>query len=513
MTVAFAPAGSGRPAPRGGGKSRGPMGVVGGVASTLAANYAIRFVNLAITVIIARAVGPAGMGVVAAALLTIELIDTIRDFGLREALIYEPGLDRDYFSTAFLVIQSVSLVQACAMAGLGLFGPSMGLNPLLAALLIWLALLFPLSALASPQEAMLLRHGRFGRRALADVLAVVVKAGVAIALIAAGWEVWSIVAAMLASVSVRTAFLWLQTDWMPQLIRPSRRVLGGLARYGKHIVSINIMALARTKADQYLIAALMMPAALGTYFLAARIPEIAIYGVNVAITTVVFPTFSRIARETGDLRPAYLRALRASMLLMVPVSVGIAVISTQAVEVLFGTGWPGAATVLAILALGGIPLTLGWSSGDVFKATGRPELLTAVTVIEMLISLPVLVLVILVTRDLAMIALAMLACEVAGCAVRLIYMQRRADTPIADILRAVAPILGSAAVMGAAVLSAQGVLGALPPVPRLGLSVALGIAVYAVLIMLTDRKSVAELRQLLKRVPPTAAPANPEGTP
>lgn len=472
--------------------------VAGGVAYTLAANYAVRFVNLAITIVVARAVGPAGMGVVAAALLTVEIIDTIRDFGLREALIYEPALDEGYSNSAFLVIQAISLLQAVAMISVGWFGSFFGIDPLLANILIWLGILFPLNALGSPQEAMLQRRGAFGRRALADLVSVIVKAAVAVTLVWLGWGVWSIVAGMLLGIAARSAVLWLQSDWRPRLVLPKPAAVLALVQYGKHIIAVNIMALCRLKADQFVVAAVLGPSALGAYFLAARIPEIAIFSVNVAITTVAFPSFSRIVRENGPLPEIYLRTVRAAMLLMVPVSVGIAATSGQIVAVFFGPDWTASIPVLATLALGGIPLTLGWSSGDVFKATGRPQLLTTVTLIEVLVASPIVAAVVVTTQNLAWISATMVACETAACALRLVFMSRYGATGIRRTLIAVAPILLAASVMGIVVHVAGQQLIQLAPAARLAVSVLIGIVTYLALVLLIDRASVAEVRQLLR---------------
>lgn len=472
--------------------------VAGGVAYTILANYAVRFINLAITIIVARDVGTVGMGIVAAALLTVEIIDTIRDFGLREALIYKADLDEDYSSSAFAVIQAVSILQAGAMVATALLGTRFGMDPAVAHVMIWLAILFPLSALGSPQEAMLQRSGAFGRRALADLVGVVVKAGVVVVLVALGWGISALVAAMLLGVGARTLTLWLMSGWRPRLQIPKLEPALQLIRYGKHIIAVNITALFRQKVDQFVVAAMLGPSQLGVYFLAARIPEMAIFGVNVAISTVAFPTFSRIFRDGGDLPQAYLRAVRAAMLLMVPVSVGIAAVSDQLVAVLFGAQWQATVPVLAILALGGIPLTLGWSAGDVFKATGQPGLLTTISVIEVVVASPIVAAVVAASGKLNWIAATMVACEIASCALRLVFMSRFAATGVLRTLRAVAPILVSGAVMGAVVHFGAPLLAPVPPVLRLVLSILLGAAVYAAMIMATSRSSIVEVWQVLR---------------
>lgn len=482
--------------------------VAGGVAYTILANYSVRFVNLAITIIVARHVGTVGMGIVAAALLTVEIIDTIRDFGLREALIYKPDLDEEYGSSAFAVIQAVSLVQALAMATVALLGTHLGMDPAVAHVMIWLALLFPLSALGSPQEAMLQRAGAFGRRALADLVGVGIKALVVVALVTAGWGIPALVAAMLLGVGARSLTLWLMSGWRPRLQLPKLEPALKLIRYGKHIIAVNITALFRQKADQFVVAAMLGPSQLGVYFLAARIPEMAIFGVNVAISTVAFPTFSRIVHNGGDLPAAYLRTVRTSLLLMAPVAIGIAAVSDQLVTVLFGAQWLAAVPVLAILALGGIPLTMGWSAGDVFKATGQPELLSTISVIEVVVATPIVAAVVVATGELNWIAATMVACEAASCGLRLAFMARFADTAILRTLRAVAPILASAAVMGGVIHFGSPFIAPVPPVLRLVLSILLGVAVYAAMIMVTSRSSIIEIWQVLR----PRADADPAGT-
>ncbi|MDE3079928.1 MAG: oligosaccharide flippase family protein [Paracoccaceae bacterium] len=488
------------------GTGRAARSAAGGVAVILAATYGLRLVNLVITVALARALGPTGMGLVAAALLTVEMIDTIRDFGLREALIYQPGLDPSGIGTAGLMIGLAALVQASVMAGLGLAGKMVGIGPDLAALLLWLAPLFLLTAIGSPQEALLLRRGAFRARAAADLLGVAVKAAVALPLLAEGYGIRSLIWAMLASVLARSVVLWFLAG-PPAMARPRRSAVAPLWRYGRHIATVNIVGLLRTKADQYLVAALLLPGALGTYFLAARLPEIAIYAMNVAITTVIFPVFAGIQRDGGGLAGAYLRALRGILLLLAPVATGLAAISPLAVPVLFGPGWEGAVPVLALLSLGGVPMTLGWSAGDVFKATGQPQLLSALSVIEAALCLPILIAVVTIGQSLVWTAAAMALCEVARAALRLWFMERYADVSARQTLATVTPAILAATLMGGAVWLLATMPLPMPPAQRLVLCIVSGVVLHAGLVLLIDPKGVTEARRLVaRRRPPPDIP-------
>jgi PST family polysaccharide transporter len=180
------------------------------------------------------------------------------------------------------------------------------------------------------------------------------------------------------------------------------------------------------------------------------------------------------------------------MALMAPVSVGLAVTAEQTVPLLFGDAWGAAVPVLALLALSGIPLTIGWSAGDYFKATGRPDLLSLLMVIEIAVTGPVVWAVAFATRDLVAVASAMLACELGAAAVRLVLMRRIADVGIGETLAAaVAPLVASAA-MAAAVLAFAGWADGAGAITRLAGSVALGMAVYAGAMVLLDRRGLRE---------------------
>ena len=304
--------------------------ILRGIAVTLSSNFLARFLNLAITIILARTVAPDGMGVVAAALLCVEIVDTSRDLGLREALIFEPSPRQSLYSTAFVVTLVLALLQALVLLGIAPAAPLFVDAPEIVPVLACLALLFPLNALGSVQESLLQKDLRFGRASVSEIAAAATKTVVAIGLLAAGAGIWALVAGILAGAAARSAALWIMSAWRPSLAMPRRDEVRHLIGYGRHIVFVNIMTITRLKADQIVILLAMGDAALGLYFVAARIPEIAIFGVNVAITRVIFPAYSSIAADRTKLAQAYLHTIRGCMTLMAPVSVGLAMVADPA---------------------------------------------------------------------------------------------------------------------------------------------------------------------------------------
>lgn len=472
----------------GGGK--GERTAVRGVAVMLGSYLLTRLLNLTITIVLARTLLPEGMGVVAVALLTVEVIDMLRDLGLRETLIYNPSRDVTIQTTAFVMMFTVGCAQALLLLAAAPLAPLVVADPQITAVLMWLALLFPINTLGSVQEAMLQKAFRFSRVALTEIASVLVKTGVALGLLSWGVGIWSIVAGILCGAVVRAAALWLVSNWRPTWVRPTRAAAKFLFGYGKHIIASNILNVCRTRADQMGIVLAMGDIALAVYFIAARIPEIVIFGVNVAVTRVVFPIFASIADDRARLDATYRATIHGAMTLMAPVSIGLAAIAPQVVLVLFSPEWSAAVPVLTLLAVSGIPMTLGWSMGDIFKATGRPNLLSRIMAIETAVIAPAVWIVAFATRSLDWVAMTLLLGEFCASSFRLWCMQRFGGVNTVDSLSAVARPVAAALVMGMTVIGfAQAPLG-VGDAARLGMSVGLGAAVYAVALYLIDRRNV-----------------------
>jgi lipopolysaccharide exporter len=469
-----------------------------GVSVSLVAYVVTRLLNLVVTVFLAWKLAPEGMGVVAAALIIVELIDSWRDFGLRDALIYEPSRDPSIPVTAFTMMMAIALAQSLALASIAPFAPLVIEDETITFVLLWFALLFPINALGSVQEAMLQKRLQFVRRGLVDVFAAVLKLGVTLAMLEAGFGIWSMVGGILGAAVTRTLVLTIFAGWRPAA-PPLRSHARHLFNYGKYIVINNMLSPLRGRVDPLAIAFSMGDAALGLYFIAARIPELIIEGVNSIMTRVIFPSFVTIADDSEALGRAYLATTKWCFILMGPVAVALAATADQTMPLIFGPEWADAAPVLMCLALTGIPTTISWSSGDVFKATGRPRLLTYVTVLEIIVSAPLIWTVALATRDLFAVAATVLLVECFAAWLRLYFMRRFGNVGIIETLRMLAPALGSLCVMAAGILAFAHFGYVTEGFVRLFASLGIGVGLYFLALLVLDRATITEGVALLRR--------------
>jgi PST family polysaccharide transporter len=450
------------------------------------------------TLVMARLLVPEDFGVVAVGLAIVSFLEVALDLGVGSALVYEQerGITRRV-QTAFTL--NVAIASACTAVGL-LTAPLVArvFDVQDTTLLQVLFLYFLLRGLVQVPDAVLRRDLAFKRRALIEVSRAVVRGVVSIALAATGAGPWALVAGILASEAVGVVLTWASVRFVPALVfdRSAARTLLG---FGTAVLSLKVLGAVSENADYFIIGAQLGTVALGVYTLGYRIPEIVLANVFWIFSSVAFSIYARARSEDlTELRTAVLRAMRLITLFAFPVGVGIAVVSTSLTSTLLGPGWEAAAAPMAFIALSMAASSLGYASGDVFPAVGRPGLLikivaptTVVKVVGLLLAAPY-----------GLTAMAATACGLSAvfATIRLVVVNRLLRLGLTTSLEAMAPGLVAAA--GAA-------LGALPVVllqpagvVTLVAAVAAGVLGAAALLLLLCRPALRDLWQMVAAMRP-----------
>ncbi len=472
-----------------------------GVSVTLAAYLGSRIMNLVVIVLLSRVLGPSGMGVIAFAMLTVEIFNILRDFGLKDTLIYDQESDDRLREAAFFSIFLLGLFQALVLAAAAPLAGGLIDDPVIVPVLMWLALLFPINAVTAVQEAILQREFQFGRLALAEIGAVVVKATVTIALIALGAGVWSFVSGLLLGSALRAGALWLLSDWRPRRVQVQLHKLREFIRYGRHIMATTLGSALGDRLDQIIIVAVMGETALGLYFVAARVPEILVTGVNTVLGKIVFPAFSRMSEDTVRLSAAYRTVVAGSMMLMAPISLGLAAVSPLLVPVVFGDAYVEAVPVLAFLAALGVPVSLAWASGDFFKATGRPSYLWKLMALEAVFMFPLVYAAARFGGEIWLVAAAMFVAACLASGLRILVFSRVSRFPVACTIGPAWRPVFCAVVMAACVYTFIVLAGDdFSRSLTLLLAISGGALVYVALLLLLDGKTLRDWLVMIRRV-------------
>lgn len=464
------------------------------VVWAFAGTVASRLLWLGALAVLARLLAPRDFGLLAFALVYITYVETVADLGTGSALIFWPDRREEAAQVTFV---------SNALAGFGWCALTLLAAPWIAAffhspegvpILRALALSFPLKFLGTTHDALCQKEMRFRRRLVPEVAMAAGKAGVAVGLALAGFGVWSLVWGQLAGLAAWTVALWLVVPWRPRWRWPSAGMARPMLAYGRKIVAVNVLAAVTHHADLVIVGRMLGARILGLYQMAYKIPEMTVIVSIWVVSKVLFPAFSRAhaADATGEeVGALYVGALRWIALLIVPVSLGLALVAEPLVLTVFGERWRDSVPILQALALYTGLRGLGAHAGDVLKATGRPGLLAAIAVAKAVLMVPLLLLAarsgpVAVALTLAGVTAVTLLFNVAAVC----RLGRVSPWALLDALR---PSLLAGLGMAAAVLAWRRLAD-----PGLVTAVVIGAAVYLLIVWLMNPRLIGEARNALR---------------
>lgn len=445
------------------------------------------------TLVLTRLLVPADFGVVAAGLTVIAYLEVTLDLGMSAAIVYqqEQGQPRSV-SVAFTANMGICII----LAGLNfLAAPAVASFfrvPDSAAIFRALSVYILIRGFGAVQTALLERDLRFRGKAAADVTRAIVRGCLGVILALVGLQAWALVWAFLAAEAAGTAVAWSRTRFRPRFAFDRATALPML-RFGAPVAALQLLSELGVNSDYLVVGHRLGSAALGLYTIAFRLPELLLSNVYWIFSSVAFPIFSS-ARTAGGaaFRGSMLKALRLITMFGFPVSAGLALVSRDAVQVLFGDKWAGAGTAMTLISLAIGLGSVGYASGDIFKAAGRPGTLLWINGVGTFVALAGFV--VAAPYGIEAVAAVHLCFNLLYAFVRLTLANRLIGTGTLDVLRAMRPALTISAgvvLLGLPVrLLSPGGATALLAVIAAGLvGAALGLAA-------SGRGTVRELREL-----------------
>ncbi|UER54068.1 oligosaccharide flippase family protein [Kineosporiaceae bacterium SCSIO 59966] len=469
------------------------------VSSFLWAGFAFGTSKLATfvaTLVLARLLVPEHFGVVAAAMAVIALIEIGLDLGVGSAVVYEQeeGITRRV-QTAFtvnllvaIVLTAAFVLAAPAIAGFFRVPDEDGVFRAIGLYLL-------IRALGQVHDAVLRRDLDFRRRAVAEAARAVTRLLVSVGLALSGLGVWALVIGLLAGETAGTVVNWLLVRLRPAFTL-DRTAAGALLRFGVAIVAVQTVAVASSNADYLVVGRVLGPQELGYYTMAYRLPELLIENLYWIFSSIALPWYSRARRAGAEgFAGSMLTALRLLTLFGFPTGIGLALVARDAVPVLLSQQWAPAVPATALLALAAGVHAIGFASGDIFPALGRPGLLLRLDVAFAVTELAAFLA--LVRHGITAVAAVHIVSAVLYTAVRLVVANRLVGTSWRDSARAMMPALAVSVGVLALALPVRLVMD--PGAGALAATVAAGLAGGAVGLAVAGRSTAREVLEVLRR--------------
>lgn len=333
-----------------------------------------QLLQIASVTTVARVLGPGAYGVMAMAGLLLAFVVSLRDLGTGTAIVQRLTVSRRLLSSLFWLNCLVGLLLAGFVSATSPLAAGFFHTPDLGRILCVLSLSIWFTSCGIVHNSILMRDMRFRALAIIDLCSALVAYLVALTCAHAGYGVWSLVFANVATAMTGTLLYWGASRWNPAWAfnREDLRSVAGFSLNLSGAVIVNFFA---RNADNIVIGRVRGQAELGNYQMAYNLMLTPISNISSTIAQITFPAFSRIQTDNLRFKSAYVRQSMMVGLLTFPIMAGMGILADPLIRAVLGAKWVGAILVFQILAPVGLIQSISTLVGQIYTAKGRTDLM------------------------------------------------------------------------------------------------------------------------------------------
>lgn len=333
-------------------------------------------------VVLARLLSPHDFGLMGIALLTMGILETFSQTGLGEALIQKKGDVKRYLDSVWtlLVVRGfllfVILLAAAPLAAHFFSAPEAQL------IIQVLAFSILLGAFTNIGVIYFSRELEFRKEFTLQFAGTVADFVVAILAVLLLRNVWALVLGLLARNAACLVMSYVLHPYRPHFtvnFGRAQELLG----FGRWILTSSILVFLLTHGDDIVVGRLLGVTLLGFYQMAYTISNAPATEISHLIARVTFPAYSLLQDNLPKLREAYVKVLHLTAFLTFPVTGLIFGLAPELTGVVLGEKWMPMVPAMQVLALYGGLRAIGATTGVVFMAVGKPEIMTKIEVIQL----------------------------------------------------------------------------------------------------------------------------------
>lgn len=342
--------------------------------------------------ILARLLLPADFGLVAYATTFYGFLEIFFQFSFEAVLIRERERSRESYNTAW----TLNLIKGATVSALIVLGakPAAALfnEPQVETILYWIAVLPALRGLENIGIVDFQKDLAFNKefRFHFSVRIIAVVATIIMALMLRSH--WALVYGMLLTALLRLPLSYVMSDYRPWFTFSAfTRVFG----FSKWLQIQYVLSGLNERIPALLIGRFHSPQALAFFTMSTELLNFGSLELSAPIRRVLFPGFAKIAHDRAQLVEVLRASIGVIVLVALPATVGIAVVTPLFVPFYLGENWIELVPILQVLAANAIVYVVFFSNSNVvYLAIGRPEITAYLSALRFLVLMPTVLIVI-----------------------------------------------------------------------------------------------------------------------
>ncbi len=336
------------------------------------------------TIILVRLLMPADFGLMGIALLAISAMQVFTETGLTPALIQKRELSKDMLNTAWVISVSRGILLFILLYLLSPLIASFYNNVEIEPLLKVISFAFLFLGLQNIGIVLFQKELNFKKKAIftfaIDITSIIFSVIFAFIL----RNVWALVIGYIAG-----ALIGLVISYQIQSFKPSFKfnvkIAKELFKFGKHVFASGVMIFLITQGDDALVGKVLGMGLLGFYALAYGLSNLPVTGITYIISQVSLPAYSKVQDDLQRLERGYLKVLKFTSFLVIPLAGGIFILAPEFIKVAYGERWLPMIPAVLVMCFLGLFRAIGATMGPVFYAIGKPYILNKIKLFEVIL--------------------------------------------------------------------------------------------------------------------------------
>lgn len=443
--------------------------------------WLMRGIGIVSTIILARMLAPEDFGLVAICLLVVGLAETIGFTGQNMAVIRRQNLDRAYTDSAWTVSILTGfilggVVVASAPLVAGYFN-----EPRSQVLIYILSARVFMMGFQNIGIALNRKNFNFARDFFFNILEKVIPA--ALTLLAAYFfrNYWALVIGAITGYAALIIMSYVVFDYRPRICFKHASEVWSFSIW---VVVEKFAFFASMRIDQIFVPSIGAATEVGLYHVGSELGRMPVVELFMPIDRVLVPAYSRLLSQPSELANTYLNTLAVALIICLPVSIGFAMVASDAVQLIYGAKWVPMIPVVELIALSSFAVALISTVTPLLQVLGRSRMSSGLICLQALLLLAGMLIFRSDFDSLSDIAWVRLVISMLTLPVAIILVRNMITIRFIDILKIFWRPAIAVSVMALVLLFVLPQDMGMPMILRMILRMAAGGLIYAVTLML-----------------------------
>jgi O-antigen/teichoic acid export membrane protein len=342
--------------------------VLAGAAFMIAARLVIRAMSMISILVFARLLVPEDFGLVAMAAAAIAFAEVMSVTNYAMVLVRQASVSRPLFDTAWTLNILRSILLGGLIAGTADWQAAFLGDPRIGPVLMVVALGIVIDGFTSIGMARLHRDMHFNKLFRFEVDRKLVAFSVSLVLAILLQNYWCLVLGNLAAKLFGVPYSY----WLaPHAPRLSLRHAGQLLRFSGWMLAINALGTLDLHGSNLILGRIAGLPALGAFQVSYFLAAVPVHEVAVPVRQPIYAGYAQVQHDMALLRQHFLGGFGLLLTIMVPLSVGLALVAPEAARIALGPGWEHAVPLIALCALYSLVECLAAFTTNVFFVLDR----------------------------------------------------------------------------------------------------------------------------------------------